>query len=244
MRKDFHSDSDRKASPIPNDYDEDPGRFRGGQRAVGQHWLVSDVHEGVADRLIQDKHTPVLGLGCGEGRLMRQLHQRGTEAVGLDSSPSMLAAGFGPRLRGEAVHLPFGNGSIGSVAALYMLYHLPDPVRAIAESLRVLRQGGIFVASTPSRYDDPELETVLPRSARMTFDAESGPALVEGIFANVEVEPWDVAGVHLPDRNAVALYLYHHNALPRGEARRAAMDVSTPLTLTKRGALIWAHKGP
>ena len=34
------------------------------------------------------------------------------------------------------------------VAALWMLYHVPDVDRAIAEVRRVLRPGGLFVAVT------------------------------------------------------------------------------------------------
>ena len=198
----------------------------------------------MADRLCQEGHEPVLDLGCGPGRLLRLLNQRGTAAIGLDKSPTMLAAASGNRLLGDAQHLPFSSGSMGSVAALYMLYHLPDPRLAIAECHRVLRTGGLFVASTPSRHDDPELRSVLPPSAPMTFDAEIGPELVGEIFDEVEVEPWDAPLVRLPDHDALALYLYHHSMIPKDQAQQAALRLSTPLTLTKRGAIIWAHKHP
>ena len=222
----------------------DPGRFQGGPRAIGRYWAASDIHDQVADRLSREADGPVLDLGCGHGNLMRPLNRRGTVAVGLDRSPSMLAAGFGPRLLGDALHLPFRGSSFGGVAALYMLYHLADSKRAIAESHRVLRQGGLFVAATPSRDDDPQLQSVLPAAPPMTFDAESGPGLVRELFEDVEVERWDAPLVHLPDSAALALYLYHHSMLPRDQAQRAAMNVSTPLTLTKRGALIWGYKRP
>ena len=87
----------------------------------------------------------------------------------------MLHAGRGPRVRGDARWLPFAEETFGSVAALYMLYHLPEPREAIASSYRVLRPGGIFAACAPSRYNDPELVAVLPPSPPDTFDAEIGP---------------------------------------------------------------------
>ena len=76
----------------------------------------------------------------------------------------------------------------------------------------------------------------------MTFDAEIGPELIGDVFQRVEVERWDFPVVHLPDQNAVAEYLCHHSMLPKAQARRIVLDVSTPLTLTKRGALIWGYK--
>ncbi len=230
--------------PTPLDYDEDPDRFLGGTRIFERYWSVSDVHEDVAERLSQGRAEPVLDIGCGNGRLMSHLNERGMAFVGLDSSSRMLASVHGPRVLGDAAQLPFRSGSLGSVAALYMLYHLPDPRLAIAESYRVLRPGGLFVASTPSRHDDPELRSALPRTRTMTFDAESGPELVAEVFRNVKVERWDAPLVHLPDHDAVALYLYHHNQIPKAQAQRIALDIPTPMTLTKRGALIWAYKRP
>ena len=44
--------------------------------------------------------------------------------------------------------LPFGDEAFDVVAALWMLYHVPDVDRALAEIRRVLRPGGLFVAVT------------------------------------------------------------------------------------------------
>ena len=225
---------------VPTDFDEDPDRFRSVVRATEQYALVNDVHDDVADRLSKEGHELVLDLGCGDGRLLRPMRQRGTALVGLDSSPTMLAAASGPRLRGDATRLPFRSETFGAVAALYMLYHLPDPKQAIAESHRVLRPTGLFVASAPSRHNDLELTSVLPQSP-LTFDAENGPDLVREIFQDVEVERWDAPLVHLPDRDALKLYLYGHG-LAKPQAEKAALRVSTPLTVTKRGALIFGYK--
>jgi hypothetical protein len=107
--------------------------------------------------------------------------------------------------------------------------------------------GGLFAACSPSRHDDPELVEALPEYAAtfemMSFDSESGPGLVEGVFGNVEVEPWDGPYTRLPDRDAVELYLYGHG-LPRVQVSAAASRVPTPLTITKRGAVIYAYKPP
>ena len=118
---------DRQPNIVPVDYDSDPGRCRAVGQATARYSLVADVHEDVADRLAREDHTPVLDVGCGHGRLLAMLRQRGTRAVGLDGSPSQLSRASGPRVRGDATRLPFPDASFGGAAALYMLYHVPDP---------------------------------------------------------------------------------------------------------------------
>src|SRR5205085_6706516 len=49
---------------------------------------------------------------------------------------------------GDVQDLPFGDEAFDVVAALWMLYHVPDVARALREVRRVLRPGGLFVAVT------------------------------------------------------------------------------------------------
>src|SRR5207247_3515001 len=124
--------------------------------------------------------------------------------------------------------------SMAAVAALWVLYHLARPTEAIAEAWRVLRVGGLFVACSNRRDDAPEL---MPPSEPTTFDAEDAPALVAEVFGDVEVQAWDEQLVELADRAEVRAYLICHLADPA-----LADGVTTPLRLTKRGALVWARK--
>ncbi len=233
--------SEHNAKALPVDYDQDPERFRAGVRTVERYVADGDVHVPVAERLHAERLEPVLDLGCGEGRLVGPLRSRGVSVVGFDSSPTMLAGVPEPRVRGEAASLPFDADSFGSVAALYMLYHFADPEQVVAECRRVLRRGGLFVACAPSRHDHPELASVLPDDEPMTFDAENGPDMLRECFQDVEIERWDGPYLHLPDREALALYLYGHG-LAKARAEEAASSVSTPLDVTKRGALMFGYK--
>ena len=61
------------------------------------------------------------------------------------------------------------------------------------------------------------------------------------VFARVEVERWDAPMIRLPDRDAVRDYLVARFVAPE-DAAAAAHQVATPLTVTKRGALISARR--
>jgi SAM-dependent methyltransferase len=231
-------DPHRSPKPVPADYDRDPDRFRLARSVLHRHALTVDIHERVARRLLREGLTPVLDVGCGEGDLARHLPEGAW--VGLDSSVEMLARAPEPAIRGDACALPIPDASYGSVALLYVLYHLPEPVRALTEAHRVLRRGGLIAVAAPSRHDSPELAHALPGRA-LTFDAELAPTMLDSLFGEVEVERWDAPVLQLPDRGAVRDYLIGKGVAPE-QARLAAESVQAPLRVTKRGALAFARK--
>ena len=233
---------DPRPRPEPFDYDTDPGRFGVNSLAAKQFGLAEDVHEDVAVRFAKEHVELALDIGCGQGRLLGLLWDVGIATVGLDASLTMLKDAPGSRVLGDALMLPFPENTFGGAAALYMLYHLEDPVQAVAECLRVLRPGGLFAACAPSMYDSPELQPVLPGyGVPSTFDSENAPEIIGSVFDEIEVEAWDGPYVHLPDREALALYL-RGRRLSSSEVERASSAIDTPLTLTKRGAIIYARK--
>lgn len=209
---------------LPPDCDGDPGRWRS--------WASPrDVHELVATEL----RGPVLDAGCGEGRLASLLAD-GVAWVGLDSSRAQVAANpHRPLLIADMSALPFRDQSFAEVVQLWCLYHLDDPVAAIAEAHRVLRPGGRYLACTASRDSDPEL--VPEGYPRSPFDAEEAPALVAAVFGEVEAERWDARFFDLTTRAEVRAYCRHNFLAPE-----RADAVRLPLRLTKRGVLVRATK--
>ena len=223
---------------IPPDYDRDPGRFRLARAVLRRHALAPDVHERVAWRIAAERLTPTLDVGCGEGELAR--HLPAGAWVGVDASAEMLARAPQPHHRADATALPFPDHSFGSVALLYVLYHLPDPSSALAEARRVLRPGGLVAVAAPSRHDSPELTAAITPGP-LTFDSEGASELLAQFFTEIEVEAWDAPLLELPTRAAVRDYLVGKGLGPAA-AESMAKRTAVPLSVTKRGALAFARK--
>jgi SAM-dependent methyltransferase len=223
---------------LPPDYDERPERFRTARSVLRRHAAAADIHAEVARRFVAEGLTPVLDVGCGEGELARHLPEGAW--VGVDSSPTMLAEAPAPVVQGDATALPYADASFGSLALLYVLYHLPDPARALDEAHRVLRPGGLIAVAVPSRHDSPELSHVLP-SGSLTFDAELAPELIGERFQDLEIRRWDARLLRLPSHADVRDYLIGKGLEPE-RAAAAAEGVEVPLAVTKRGALVFARR--
>ncbi len=98
----------------------------------------------------------VADLACGPGFTGRRLAASGRFArvYGVDWSLPMLRQALAarapdmPLLRADVTRLPFARESLAGLHAGAALHVWPDPTSAIAEAARVLRPGGVLVAST------------------------------------------------------------------------------------------------
>lgn len=88
-----------------------------------------------------------LDVGCGEGRLSRDLRERGHQVVSIDRSPTLVRAaaaaarGF-PALLADAAALPFLDGACDLVVAYMSLHDIDGMQGAVGEAARVLQPGG------------------------------------------------------------------------------------------------------
>jgi ubiquinone/menaquinone biosynthesis C-methylase UbiE len=89
----------------------------------------------------------VVDVGCGEGRLARDLKGLGYEVVGIDGSPTMVAAAREADPAGryevaDAAALPLPDASADLVTAFMSLQDIDDIDAALREVARVLAPGG------------------------------------------------------------------------------------------------------
>jgi SAM-dependent methyltransferase len=94
--------------------------------------------------------SSVVDVGCGAGRAVAELAERGVHAVGVDPDPWMLAEARkrwpGVEFReAGAEDLPFADGSVRGYRADKVFQFLQEPWRAVAEARRVLCPGGRIV---------------------------------------------------------------------------------------------------
>jgi len=97
--------------------------------------------------------SSVLDLGCGRGGVMERLHPQAGFVAGLDPDLASLRGHRTPTLAlacGMAERLPYADARFDLVCCSWVLEHLPDPARALAEVARVLTSGGRFVFLTPN----------------------------------------------------------------------------------------------
>lgn len=118
----------------------------------------------------------VLDLGAGTGAATRAALSAGAAVVAVDLAATMLAhavRGAGPRplaVAADALHLPFADDTFDGTLAAFVLNHLPDPTRALAEAARVTRPRGFVAATTFHKdWDHPAKHIVDAAAARVGF---------------------------------------------------------------------------
>ena len=94
--------------------------------------------------------STVVDVGCGGGRAVAELAERGVHAVGVDTGPWMLATAQRRWPEAEfreagAEDLPFTDKSVRGYRADKLFHLLKEPGRAVAEARRVLCPGGRIV---------------------------------------------------------------------------------------------------
>lgn len=126
------------------------------------------LHDASLMELLPPPKGLTLDVGCGEGRLTRELSARGYDAVGIDSSTALVdeAQAADPAGRYEVASidaLPFAAGAAELAVCVNVLPHVHDLQAASVELARVLAPGATFL-----------IGTIHPVAHAGSYDEESG----------------------------------------------------------------------
>jgi SAM-dependent methyltransferase len=100
-------------------------------------------------RMLPEARGRTLDVGCGEGRVGRELSRLGHRVSGLDSSPTLArlareAGGYETVVCESATHMPFPADEFDLALAFMSLITVDDVRAAVCETARVLAPGGCF----------------------------------------------------------------------------------------------------
>jgi ubiquinone/menaquinone biosynthesis C-methylase UbiE len=155
----------------------------------------------------------VLEVGCGAGWMWAEAAARlptDLELTLTDLSPGMVTeavdrVGSLGRYRSaegrvaDVQELPFRSSTFDVVMANYVLHHVPDAGRAVAEMARVLRPGGVAVVACVGDGHLAELRQIRREvfgeewadAITDTFGASAGAHLLPSSFGQVDWRPYD-----------------------------------------------------
>lgn len=124
----------------------------------------------------------VADVGCGNGAYLAELAHRGHAGpvLGVDLSAGMLAAARGraPRaslIAADAAALPLCDDASDLTLAMHMLYHLPEPAKAVRELRRITRPGGRVLVVLNGEGHLRELRDLITAARRTSSGREPPP---------------------------------------------------------------------
>jgi SAM-dependent methyltransferase len=197
-------------SLVADEYADD-ARLRRRAAAFTGEATAFDARTPLVAAVVAAQPQRILEVGCGWGALADWVgRETGAEVVAVDLSPRMveLAREGGVEAQvGDVQDLPFADDEFDVAIAAWMLYHVPDLDRGIAELARVLRPGGRLVVATNSRFHLLELrELVGSGPSTLKFSREDGEEHLGRHFARVTRE--DIDGrLEFADRAEVEEYV-------------------------------------
>lgn len=214
------------------------------RRAAYSNAVGPDARDVAVAAVAEVAPKRVLEVGPGPGELSERLtNDLGVTVVAVDSSERMIelarTRGVDARL-GDVQALDLPDESFDCAVAAWMLYHVPDIDRGLAEIARVLRPGGRLVAVTNAVDHLLEVwQLVGATQSPLPFGAENGEEALRRHFASVERR--DVEGTTtFPHASAVRAYL---GSFERGvPLARAVPAVVPPLVARRRVAVFVADK--
>lgn len=166
--------------------------------------------EFLVELLGDDRRKTVIDVGTGTGFLANMISELGFLSIGVDISEGMMSCGVRHAdekglntvfMRGNALNLPFMDGTADYIVNARLLWTLVEPEKAVREWNRVLKPGGkafsfhrmkenVGMDAYKGYYDHPEVDDAL------TMDGAKIEALIS-LMENSGYE--DVKIIKLPE---------------------------------------------
>jgi SAM-dependent methyltransferase len=130
------------------------------------------------DAIVPGPSSLTLEVGCGEGRVARDLSRRGHTVVAVDSSRTLIryageADPAGAYLLADAAALPFADGAFDLVVAYNSMMDVEDMPAAVREAARVLTADGRICVCVTHPFTD---------AGRFASDDEDAPFVIQGSY--------------------------------------------------------------
>lgn len=119
--------------------------------------------------------SPILDLGCGEGKIAKVLFGKGVVDIGLDNESEMVKAArkskvYKKVVLGDAQDLPFRNNSLSTVFSNSVIEHIQGIEKVLSEVSRILKPGGLFIFTVPShKFGDFLFFSLLFKKIKLDF---------------------------------------------------------------------------
>ena len=203
----------------------------------------------------------ILEVACGHGLLWKENIQRipaGWNITLSDLSPGMVDAAWRNLVVSgrafqfkeiDAQSIPFEAETFDAVIANHMLYHVPDPAKAIAEMCRVLKPGGRLFATTVGQFHLHELGEWLQRAGleksfeefTRSFVLENGLEQLKQCFPKVTLARYEDS-LHVTEVEPILNYIrssIHVSEMPE----KAIAEIRNELeTVLKEKGFIFVRK--
>jgi ubiquinone/menaquinone biosynthesis C-methylase UbiE len=145
--------------------------------------------------LLPSPGAQTLDIGCGEGRVTRDLEALGHRVIAVDGSPTLVEAARtedpeGEYLVADAAALPFRDGVADLVVSFMTLHDVDDLAGAVRECARVLLPGGRVCAA---------IVHPIHSAGRFDGDAQESPFVIAGSYLSEFQYAWtsDRAGIEM-----------------------------------------------
>lgn len=202
-------------------------------------FLLNEAVESLLDRFLDITHTfPVaVDLGAHTGQLAKRLQNSNHvgKVISAEANPDLLAQCPSESIPFNEDHLPFDDNSIDLVISCLSLHWVNDLPKLLEESQRILKPGGLFLATLPGEDTLHELRESFAR-AELECDGGISPRVAPMVTIKDAARLLQAAGFENPiaDRDRLTVDYPHplklmHDLRAMGETNPMFNRRKTPL---------------